>query len=70
MSLWEVKALIEEREQKVRWEDPIVREVRAAREALFADAGYDLNEFCRRLSEQQTTAGARLVARPPRRPEG
>ena len=27
------------------WQDPIVAEVRAAREALFAAAGYDIREF-------------------------
>ena len=43
------------------WRDPIVEEVRATREALFAAAGYDVREFCRRLREEQTTSGHRVV---------
>jgi hypothetical protein len=50
------------------WEDPIVAEVRQARERLFAAAGYDLEEFCRRLNEQHTPAGSR--ARPSGTPKG
>jgi len=43
--------------------DPIVAEVRQAREALFAAAGYDIHEFCRRLSERQATSGHPVVRR-------
>ncbi len=50
-----------------RWQDPIVAEVRKARENLFAAAGYDLEEFCRRLNKQQEREGRRTVARFPRR---
>jgi hypothetical protein len=46
-----------------RWHDPIVAEVRCAREALFAAAGYDLREFCRRMREKQATSGHRVVTR-------
>jgi hypothetical protein len=49
-----------------RWEDPIVAEVRKVREKLFAAAGYDLEEFCRRLEQQRKRAGRRTVTRPPR----
>jgi len=49
-----------------RWEDPIVAEVRKAREKLFAAAGYDLDEFCRQLTEQQRREGRDTVTRPPR----
>jgi len=52
-----------------RWEDPIVAEVRKAREKLFAAAGYDLEELCRRLNEQQQREGRRTVIRPPRMPK-
>ena len=48
-----------------RWEDPIVTEVRKAREQLFAAAGYDLGELCRRLSDQQRHERRRTVRRPP-----
>ena len=43
------------------WQDPIVAEVRRIREALFAEAGYNIHEFCRRLSEEQATSGHRVV---------
>ncbi|MFQ5667943.1 MAG: hypothetical protein ACE5I7_16130 [Candidatus Binatia bacterium] len=52
-----------------RWEDPIVAEVRKAREKLFAAAGYNLEELCRRLNEQQQREGRRTVTRPPRTPK-
>jgi hypothetical protein len=35
------------------WHDPIVAEVRGARQALFAAADYDIREFCRRLREHR-----------------
>jgi hypothetical protein len=40
------------------WRDPIVAEVRETREALYAEAGYDIYELCRRLQERQKSAGA------------
>lgn len=45
------------------WRDPIVVEVRRAREALYAAAGYDIREFCRRLREEQATSGHHVVTR-------
>jgi len=45
------------------WHDPIVAEVRQAREALFAEANYDILEFCRRLSARQATSGHPVVKR-------
>jgi hypothetical protein len=45
------------------WHDPIVAEVRQAREALFAAANYDIREFCRRLSDRQATSGHAVVKR-------
>ena len=44
------------------WRDPIVAEFRQAREALFAAAGHDLREFCRRLREEQAQSGHPVVA--------
>jgi hypothetical protein len=49
------------------WEDPIVAEVRRIREQLFADAGYDLDEFVRRLRLQEATSGHPVVTCPPRK---
>ena len=45
------------------WVDPIVAEVRQAREALFAEANYDIHEFCRRLSNKQAASGHSVVKR-------
>ena len=48
------------------WRDPIVAEVRRVREELFAAAGRDIHEFCRRLHEKQARSGHRVVTRAPR----
>ena len=45
------------------WHDPIVAEVRQAREALFAESNYDIHEFCRRLSAKQASSGHSVVKR-------
>ncbi len=52
------------------WEDPIVTEVRSAREALLAASGYDLEELCRRLRREQQAGGRTAVTLSPRTPEG
>lgn len=49
------------------WRDPIVAEVRAAREAMFAAAGYDIHEFCRRARAAQARSGHPVVTRRSRR---
>ena len=48
-------------------EDPIVAEVRAAREAIFAECGYDLDRFnahMREVSEQLKREGWTFTDRP------
>lgn len=45
------------------WRDPIVAEVRRVREELFAAAGHDIHEFCRRLREKQAASGHPVVTR-------
>jgi hypothetical protein len=45
------------------WDDPIVAEVRQVRETLFAEANYDIFEFCRRLSLRQADSGHSVVKR-------
>jgi hypothetical protein len=47
------------------WHDPIVAEVRRVREELFAAAGRDIHEFCRRLREKQARSGHQIVTRSP-----
>jgi hypothetical protein len=49
--------------EREAWRDPIVAEVRRAREALFAAAGYDIRELCRRMREEQATSAHRVVTR-------
>ena len=53
--------------RKAEWHDPIVAEVRAAREALFAAAGHDIREFCRRARTAQANSGHQIVTRRSRR---
>jgi len=53
--------------QQEPWRDPLVAEVRRVRQALFAAAGYDIREFCRRLREEQAASGHQVVTRAPRR---
>ncbi len=55
--------MVEDRSPVEIWHDPIVAEVRQAREALFAEASYDIHEFCRRLSARQATSGHTVVKR-------
>lgn len=43
------------------WTNPIVEEVRKAREALLRDAGYDLKRLNDRLIASQKRHGNRLV---------
>lgn len=50
-------------------DDAIVAEVRAAREAIFARAGYDLQELGRQLQARQIAAGREGVTLPPKPPE-
>ena len=51
----------DEKSDEQPWQDTIVAEVRQIREALFAEAGYDVHEFFRRLSERQATSGHPVV---------
>ena len=59
----------DEREPEGPWEDPIVAEVRAARGALLAAAGYDLEKLVERLRQEQARSGHPVVSLPPRPPE-
>ena len=45
--------------------DPIVAEVRKAREAIFAEADYDIRRLCRQLREDQEKSGHPVLKRPP-----
>ena len=51
------------------WEDPIVKETRAAREELFARFNHDLTALCEYLREKEREHSGRVVTLNPRRPE-
>ena len=46
---------------KTKRNDPIVAEVRAARDKHAAQFGYDLNEIFRNIREQQQSSGRKYV---------
>ena len=48
------------------WIDPIVEEVRAAREELFREAAYDLSQLHERIVQSQERHRERLVRSPAR----
>jgi hypothetical protein len=50
-------------------DDPIVEEVRRAREEYAAQFGYDLDAICRDLQQKQQQSDRQLVSFPPKRPE-
>lgn len=49
--------------------DPIVEEVRAAREAYGQQFDFDLGAICRDLQERERASGRTPVTLPPRRPQ-
>jgi len=50
-------------------EDPIVEEVRKARDEYAKQFDYDLDAICRDLQEKQQQPGKHLVSFPPKRPK-
>jgi hypothetical protein len=48
-------------------DDPIVEEVRQAREQYAARFGYDLRDMCEDLRRRSADRGAKTVTLPPRR---
>jgi hypothetical protein len=52
------------------WEDPIVKETRAAREKLVDEFGGDLNALWEHLQKVQEQYRDRVVTLPPKRPTG
>jgi hypothetical protein len=49
------------------WKDPIVEEVRKAREAHAAQFGYDLRAIYKALKEEEAASGYKYVSLPPKR---
>ena len=50
------------------WEDPIVKETRAAREELLKRFNYDLDALCAYLEEQEAHSDKKAVTLEPKRP--
>ena len=48
-------------------DDPVVAEVRAIRDKLAAECGYDVEEILRRIRRRQAESGLEYVSPPPRR---
>lgn len=48
--------------------DPIVEEIRAARDAIARECDYDIEKLARTIREHETKGGRKLVKFPPRRP--
>jgi len=51
------------------WIDPIVEEVRTAREELLAECDFDLEKLAAYLRKRQQAGGRQAVALPARAPE-
>ena len=49
------------------WQDPIVEEVRKARDAYAKQFNYDLDAICRDLQHRQEQSGRKLFSFPARR---
>jgi hypothetical protein len=47
--------------------DPIVEEVRAARQAFAKEHGYDVKSIVRALQKEESESGRRVVSLPPKR---
>ena len=50
------------------WEDPIVKETRAAREELLNRFNYDLDALCAYLEQLEKTSAKKAVTLQPQRP--
>lgn len=50
------------------WEDPIVKETRAARERVLERFDYDLDALCEYLQQQEAQSDKKAVTLQPRRP--
>jgi hypothetical protein len=50
------------------WEDPIVKETRAAREELLKRFNYDLDALCAYLEQQEEKSEKKAVTLEPKRP--
>jgi len=47
----------------MKWVDPIVQEVRAAREKIWKESNYDLDQLCATLREKQISHGLQIFTK-------
>ena len=47
----------------MKWIDPIVEEVRKAREEIWKESNYDLDQLCAKLRENRKAHAARVVTK-------
>lgn len=47
----------------MKWIDPIVEEVRKAREEIWKESNYDLDQLCAKLRENQKSHVSRVVTK-------
>jgi len=47
----------------MKWIDPIVQEVRSAREKLWKESDYDFDKLCEKLKKIQTFHGLQIVTK-------
>ena len=47
----------------MKWIDPIVEEVRKAREEIWKESNYDLDQLCIKLRERQKAHASRVVTK-------
>jgi hypothetical protein len=52
----------------MKFRDPIVEEIRAARDAIARECDYDIEKLARTVREHEAKGGRKLVKFPPRRP--
>jgi hypothetical protein len=55
-------------QEEPTWKDPIVEEIRAARQNLFAACEYDLDKLAKRLREDEAKHARAPVSYPKREP--
>ena len=51
-----------------KWKNPVVEEIRKARDAHAAKFGHDLDAIVKDIQEQERKSGREFVSPPPRRP--
>ncbi len=49
-----------------KWTDPIIDEIRAIRDEMARESGYDLHVLAERLRASESQGGYKLVTKPPK----